>query len=93
MSPELKEAISLIRNMDLAEIAMISEVVKDQRTFLGKQTLRSLIIGDVVQFKGRTGGMITGTVEKVSRKNVVVQAAIGGEKWRVPASMLTKIAA
>jgi hypothetical protein len=51
MTNELKEAISLIRNMDAAEIAMISEVVTDQKTFLGKQ------------------------------------------KWRVPATMLTKLAA
>lgn len=93
MTNELKEAISLIRNMDAAEIAMISEVVTDQKTFLGKQTLRSLITGDLVEFKGRTGGMITGTVIKVSRKNVVVEAALGGEKWRVPATMLTKLAA
>ena len=93
MSPELKEAIALIRNMDVAEIAMISEVVTDQKTFLGKQTLRSLITGDLVEFRGRTGGMITGTVIKVSRKNVVVESALGGEKWRVPATMLTKLAA
>ena len=92
MSPELKEAIALIRNMDAAEIAMILEVAVDQKTFLGKQTLRSLITGDLVEFKGRTGG-ITGTVIKVSRKNVVVEAALGGEKWRVPATMLTKLAA
>jgi len=37
--------------------------------------------------------MITGTVIKVSRKNVVVESALGGEKWRVPATMLTKLAA
>ena len=94
MSPELKEAIALIRNMDMAEIAMILEVVADQKTFLGKQTLRSLTRGDLVEFKSsRTGGMITGTVIKVNRKNVVVEAALGGDKWRVTATMLNKLAA
>lgn len=91
MYQEVEKARALIRNMDMAEIRMISEAVADQKTFLGKQTLRSLVTGDLVEFKGRTGGMITGTVIKVSRKNVVVEAALGGEKWRVPATMLTKI--
>ena len=83
MTNELKEAISLIRNMDAAEIAMISEVVTDQKTFLGKQTLRSLITGDLVEFRGRTGGMITGTVIKVSRKDVVVESEVACSSYYV----------
>ena len=94
MYQEVEKATALIRNMDMDEIRMISEAVADQKTFLGKQTLRSLTRGDLVEFKSsRTGGIITGTVIKVNRKNVVVEAALGGDKWRVPATMLTKLAA
>jgi hypothetical protein len=46
----------------------------------------------MVQFTSkRTGGKINATVEKVNKKYVIVSTHIGGEKWRVPATMLTKL--
>ena len=39
----------------------------------------------------RTGGKVNATVEKVNKKYVIVSTHIGGEKWRVPATMLTKL--
>ena len=37
------------------------------------------------------GGSVNATVEKVNKKYVIVSTHIGGEKWRVPATMLTKL--
>ena len=46
----------------------------------------------MVQFTSkRTGGKVNATVEKVNRKYVIVSTHIGGEKWRVPASMLVHL--
>ena len=46
----------------------------------------------MVQFNARrTWCKVNATVEKVNRKYVIVSTHIGGEKWRVPASMLTHL--
>jgi hypothetical protein len=46
----------------------------------------------MVQFTSRrTGGKVNATVKKVNKKYVIVSTHIGGEQWRVPATMLTKI--
>jgi hypothetical protein len=52
--------------------------------------MRSLVIGDKVSFTGRGGRLVTGTVDKVKIKNVLVDTGMG--RWNVPASMLTKVA-
>ena len=56
-----------------------------------KQAIRNFVVGDMVQFTNKTGGRVNATVEKVNKKYVIVSTHIGGEKWRVPATMLKKI--
>jgi hypothetical protein len=48
-------------------------------------------VGDKVSFEGRGGVTVFGKVTKVMVKNIVVDT---GEvrKWRVPATLLTKVA-
>ena len=45
----------------------------------------------MVQFTNKTSCRVNATVEKVNRKYIVVSAHIGGQKWRVPATMLTHL--
>ena len=88
-STEMDTLNALVSKMSLEDVKMISERLNMQRTFIGKQTIRTLMKGDRVSFNGRRG-LTEGTVLKVNIKNVVVDT--GTTRWNVPASMLTKVA-
>jgi len=92
MSNLVTKASELIYQMDGDQLQQIVEAIQLKRKFLAKQAIRNFIVGDMVQFTSkRTGGKINATVEKVNKKYVIVSTHIGGEKWRVPATMLTKL--
>lgn len=92
MSNSVTKAVELIYTMDNEQLSQVVEAIKLKRQFLAKQAVRNFIVGDMVQFtSSRTGGKINGTVEKVNKKYIIVSAHIGGDKWRVPATMLTKL--
>ena len=88
-STEMETINALVSKMSLEDVKMVSERLNMQRTFIGKQTIRTLMKGDKVTFNGRRG-LTEGTVLKVNIKNVVVDT--GSTRWNVPASMLTKVA-
>lgn len=88
-STEMDTINALVSKMSLEDVKMVSERLNMQRTFIGKQTIRTLMKGDKVSFNGRRG-LTEGTVLKVNIKNVVVDT--GTTRWNVPASMLTKVA-
>ena len=69
------------------ELQSVIEAVKYARVKLGKQTKRSLSVGDNVQWvSSRSGATVKGTVLKIAIKNVRVSTAQG--IWNVPANML-----
>jgi len=88
-STEMETINALVSKMSLEDVKMVSERLNMQRTFIGKQTIRTLMKGVRVSFNGRRG-LTEGTVLKVNIKNVVVDT--GTTRWNVPASMLTKVA-
>ena len=92
MTNIVTKSVELIYQMDNAQLNEVIEAIQLKRQFLAKQAIKNFIKGDMVQFTSRrTGGKINATVEKVNKKYVIVSTHIGGEKWRVPATMLTKI--
>lgn len=92
MSNKVTKAVEAIYNLETNEqLNQVIEAIKMKRQYLSRQAIRSFVVGDHVQFKGRTGGAVNATVEKINRKYVVVSTHIGGEKWRVPATHLTKL--
>ena len=92
MSNLVTKASELIYKMDQDQLQQVVEAIQLKRQFLAKQAIRNFVKGDMVQFTSkRTGGKVNATVEKVNKKYVIVETHIGGEKWRVPATMLTKI--
>jgi len=92
MTNLVTKASELIYQMDGPQLQEIVEAVQLKRQYLAKQAIKNFIKGDMVQFTSRrTGGKVNATVEKVNKKYVIVSTHIGGEKWRVPATMLTKI--
>ena len=92
MANLVTKSVELIYQMDNAQLNEVIEAIKLKRQYLAKQAVRNFIKGDMVQFTSkRTGGKINATVEKVNKKYIIVSTHIGGEKWRVPATMLTKL--
>ena len=86
------KAVELIYQMEGTQLQEVIEAVQLKRQYLAKQAIKKFVIGDMVQFTSkRTGGKVNATVEKVNRKYVIVSTHIGGEKWRVPASMLVHL--
>ena len=82
----VQTAITAIRNCNNDELNQVIEAIKLQRTYLARSTARALAVGDTVQFTGRNGRRVTGTVEKVNRKTVIVRDGL--TKWKVTASLL-----
>ena len=92
MTNIVTKSVELIYQMDGPQLQEIIEAVQLKRQCLAKQAIKNFIKGDMVQFTSkRTGGKVNATVEKVNKKYVIVSTHIGGEKWRVPATMLTKL--
>ena len=92
MSNLVTKASELIYQMDGNQLQQVIEAIQLKRTHLAKQAIRNVVVGDMVQFTSRrTGGKVNATVKKVNKKYVIVSTHIGGEQWRVPATMLTKI--
>ena len=85
----VQTVITAIRGMTNDEIKQVVEAIKLQRTYNARQTARALSVGDTVQFEGRNG-RVTGTVEKINQKTVIVNSLSG--KWKVTASMLKQMA-
>ena len=92
MSNKVTKAVESIYNLeDNDQLNQVVEAIKLKRQFFAKQAIRSFVVGDMVQFTGKTGGKVNATVVKVNKKYVIVSTHIGGEKWRVPATHLTKL--
>ena len=92
MSNLVTKSVELIYQMNSEQLKEVADAIQLKRQYLAKQAIKNFIVGDMVQFtSSRTGGKVNATVEKVNKKYVIVSTHIGGEKWRVPATMLTKL--
>lgn len=88
MSNHVTKAVEAIYKMDNDELNQVIEAIKLKRQYLARQAVRSFTKGDLVRFQTRTGGYVTGSVVKVNRKYIIVDAHVGGSRYRVPATML-----
>ena len=89
----VQTAITAIRNTNNRdELNQIIEAVKLQQNFLARQSARTFMKGDAVQFTGRGNRTVVGTVVKVNPKTIVVDSPSQG-RWKVTASMLTSLEA
>ena len=91
MTNIVTKSVELIYQMDSQQLKEVAEAIQLKRQFLAKQAIKNFIKGDMVQFTSKTGGKVNATVDKVNKKYVIVSTHIGGEKWRVPATMLNKL--
>jgi hypothetical protein len=72
------------------QLTSIIDAVKFARARLGRQSIRSLRVGDAVGFTStKLGQHVTGVVTKIAIKYVTVKTAAG--LWKVPANMLSLV--
>lgn len=84
----VKEFIATeIYNSSIEELKEISDLIQVKKDLLAKDRMKELKVGDKVQFTGKGGNVITGTIRKKNIKRLVVDTPEGG--WNVPANMLT----
>ena len=89
----VQKAIQAIRNIETsAELDQLIDAFKLQRTYLARQSARSLMVGDTVTFDAKMRGQITGQVVKIKTKTVQVRCNRTQGLWKVTASMLTQVA-
>lgn len=88
MSLKLQETITNIFGMNNDDLNQVIMAVKQRRTWLSKNAVRTFRVGDIVSFNNR-GMTVLGTVQKVNIKNIHVKQSNSATVWRVPANMLT----
>ncbi len=90
MSIQTVTAEILQGNFTNDQLSSIIDSVKYARSKLTRHTIRSLQVGDNVNFNSaKQGRNVTGVVTKIAIKYVTVRTATG--LWRVPANMLTLV--
>ncbi len=77
---------SLILKADANQLSEAVEVFKMARSKNSMEAKASLQVGMAVEWNGKHGRM-NGVIQKINRKNVVVDAGYNG-LWNIPASML-----
>jgi small-conductance mechanosensitive channel len=90
MSIQTVNAEILAGNFTNDQLTSIIDSVKYARSKLTRHTIRSLQVGDNVNFDSvKLGRNVTGVVIKIAIKYVTVKTVSG--LWRVPANMLTLV--
>jgi hypothetical protein len=70
------------------QLTSIGDAIRFARAQLGQQNKYTLRVGTKVKFtSSRTGMEVSGDVQKINRKFVIVKSGV--TNWRVPASMLS----
>jgi len=78
----------LAGNFTNEQLNSIGDAIRFARAQLGQQNKYTLRVGTKVKFtSSRTGMEVSGDVQKINRKFVIVKS--GMTNWRVPASMLS----
>ena len=79
----------LAGNFTNDQLTSIGDAIRFARAQLGQQNKYTLTVGTKVKFtNSRTGMEITGDVQKINRKFVIVKTS-PLNTWRVPANMLS----
>ena len=85
---EINRAI-LAGNFTNDQLTSITDAIRFARAQIAQQNKYTLTVGTKVKFtNSRSGQVITGDVQKINRKFVIVKTN-GYGTWRVPANMLS----
>ena len=91
MTNLVTKATELVYKMDNDQLNQLVEAVKLKRTHLSRQAVQNFLVGDIVSFTQRDGNQVSGRINKINRKYIIVRESASGTQWRVPGTMLTKL--
>ena len=74
------------------DLRAIQTAAYDRLEYLNRVMIKDFVVGEKVAFDSRRDGLMQGTVKKINIKYVVVDIDKAGMAYRVPASMLRKVA-
>jgi hypothetical protein len=80
-----------VHKMNADELEQVIQAVKQRRSALHSIATSSFRRGDTVQFSGKYGRTVSGTVEKIAQKYVTINCGTDG-RWRVPAGHIQAVA-
>ena len=86
----MKEIINKIFSLDATDLDQVIQAVKLRRNQLHFQNANKLRVGDRVEFEGKNGRTLQGTVSKIKIKYVLIDCGAHG-RWNVPGSHLTLV--
>ena len=96
LSDNVKVVKQLMNGMNAEELHAVSDHLRAcnqaRRGNVMLELKATLVEGDKVSFVGRYGRLIEGKILKFNRTTVSVDAGVHG-RWRVAASLLTKVTA
>ena len=84
---KINQIIAEIHGMGSEDLNRVVEAVKYARSQAHRQMANTLKRGDTVEFDGKYGKTVKGTVIKTAIKYVSVDCGMDG-KWRVPDAQL-----
>ena len=67
--------------------------IKGSRNLAARRSIRQFAVRDVVEFDDKHGGRVRGAVTKIGTKCIYVTEFGAGIKWRVAATLCTRIRA
>ena len=89
---QLMSDIKFLNEDELIELnQFVVATIKHVRNEEARKMKRQLFVGAKVSFRDNDGRMAEGSIIKVMRKTAKIK--VGGETWRVPLNLLTKVAA
>ena len=78
----MKEIINKIFSLDATDLDQVIQAVKMRRNQLHFQNANKLSVGDRVEFEGKNGRTLQGTVSKIKIKYVLV-ACDNGQRYTI----------
>jgi hypothetical protein len=90
MKDKFADFLTDILALDRNQLDRVVQAVYHRRDQLHFQATRNLRVGTKVEFQGRRGEVIKGTIVKVNIKKVKVDTH-NGVKWNVPAGLVTPL--
>ena len=79
---------SIILVLDHDELREVNNMIKIQWREVEGEKVQAFRNGMRVEFEGRKGEMVTGTITKINRKTIIVTPDEGYQTWRVAPSLL-----
>lgn len=89
-SVKFLNALKVIQEANVAEINLMIEAIRARQSAVQLEEGAKFSVGDKVSFEGNAYSTVSGIIQKINRKTIVVKDSIG-QQWRVSPSLLSLV--